>query len=345
MRRILALCCALALAAAVLPAMAASGTPSLKSYKKALQYVKENRPEELDLGDVRLKPRELLAILREMPEGAALHFVTSWAGTRFSDTSTEVNLNKSSQAISAEDMEALLILAPGLRLIRSEKLRGVSNEKVIPLIEKYPEVEFVWMIRLGKNHYLPSNATAFSTYNRPDGGYRLKSDEMEPIRYCAGLKALDLGHSELTDLSFLRYFPDLELLILAQNEITDITPIGELKHLQYLEIFGNRISDISPLANCTELLDLNISNNPLSDISPLEGLAKLERLWAHILPNVPAERMEQFKADHPDVLVRYQGIHATPSPWRQHERFKHYQWCFKNKTWVPFDEPLPTRKN
>jgi hypothetical protein len=36
---------------------------------------------------------------------------------------------------------------------------------------------------------------------------------------------------------------------------------------------------------------------------------------------------------------------ATVDGWRsENPHYKHYIWCFKNKQWIPFNEPLPTEK-
>ena len=348
MRHTKAILCTICLLLAALllasaPALAETKIP--KNYKKALQYARENQPMEMDMGEVRLKPRELLAIRNALPEGAVFRFTTAWGGTKLSWDATEVNLNKAGNGLAAEDLAAMMELVPTLRKVDTSKLRNVSNEKIIPLLEKYPEVEFIWLIRLGKNHYLPSNASAYSTMNRNTGGYRIKTEEMEPIKYAKNLKALDLGHNDLDGLEWLRWFPDMEMLILAINKLEDedLVYIGELKHLQYLEIFLNGITDITPLKNCTELLDLNISQTKVNDLSVLYDMPSLERLWANATP-LTEEQREEFRQKRPDVEVRFYANDSTRFGWRTHERFKHYIWCLRNYTWVPFNEPLPTKK-
>ena len=163
------------------------------------------------------------------------------------------------------------------------------------------------------------------------------------LKYVPGLKALDLGHSEVTSLDFLQYCPDLELLILGDNQgVTDLTPIGNLKHLQYLEMFMVGAEDISPLANCTELLDLNMSTcYKIKDLSPLDGLEKLERFWGNSMKGLSEEEKNRFIAAHPDTECMFEKTHATAGTWRKHERYDHYIWCLGVGIWIPFDEPLP----
>ena len=201
------------------------------------------------------------------------------------------------------------------------------------------------MVCLKGRYRLPSNCTAYSTLNGPDEPEKLRSGNLEALQYVHGLKALDLGHNDITDLDWLQYCPDLELLILSDNKkIKDITPIGELKHLQYLEIFSTDTVDISPLANCTELIDLNLSAmKSVTDLSPLDGLTKLERFWGTRMYGLSEEEKERFAAAHPGVQISFNAKHQTSDGWREHERYDHYCWCLKHQTWIPFGEPLPEK--
>lgn len=327
----------------VLPA--AADTINLKGYSKILAYVKENQPAELDIGSVRIKPTELLSVLEAMPEGGILHFTTVWGGIKFSDTSEEIDLRKISTGVSAESLEAIVRLCPNVKKIDNTGKYAPTNDVMIPMTEKYPDIEFGWLIHLGGGHYCPSTATAYSTLKIPGKGYDIKSSDLYALKYAENLRALDLGHHKITDLSFLNDFPDLELLIVACNSITDITPIGNLKKLQYLEIFQNSgIVDLSPLASCTELIDLNISGTAVTDLSPLDGLSKLDRFWANVCKQLPDDEKARFCELHPNCTTDFKGSHSTPNGWRQnHPRYKHYLWCFRNKTWIPFDQELPKK--
>ena len=77
-RRLVCLTAALLLVCGICAAAMADGTPNLKTYKKAMDYVKKNQPMSLNLDKVRFTPKELLAIKQAMPEGAELHFSTNW---------------------------------------------------------------------------------------------------------------------------------------------------------------------------------------------------------------------------------------------------------------------------
>ncbi len=113
------------------------------------------------------------------------------------------------------------------------------------LIAAYPTVKFVWLIRVG-GWEMRTDVKAFSKGNRKtfDGGKyvggktNFTSADLEPLKYCTDLIALDLGHgSRITDLSILQYLPKLRFLIVAMNKITSIEDLKYCPDLEYLEIF------------------------------------------------------------------------------------------------------------
>ena len=326
----------------VLCAAAQADTLSPAGLNETLKYLKKNQPSDLTIESGRFKPRELIQVRDALPEGAEFHFNVTWGGVPFSDTAEELDLTGMKGAVTKADLEAVISLCPGIRYINNSAKRYPSNDEMIELIEKYPDVKFDWIVSFGKGHYCATNATTFSTMNPPSSGKELTSQKLELLKYVPHLKALDLGHNKVTTLDFLQYVPELELLIIGQNEVKDITPIGQLKNLQYAELFTNPFTDLSPLANCTELLDLNITNCRAPDLSPLDGLQKLQRLWANMIKGLTDEEKERFKSVHPNCQVDFQPSHAaTVDGWRKHIRYKHYIWCFKNHKWYSFDEEIP----
>ena len=126
---------------------------------------------------------------------------------------------------------------------------------------------------------------------------------MEALKYVHGLKALDLGHNDITTLDWLHYCPDLELLILSDNwKIKDMTEIGALTHLQYLE-----------------------------------------RFWGTRMYSLSEEEKERFIRVHDGVQISFNAKHQTSDGWREHERYVHYCWCLKHQEWIPFSEPIPEK--
>jgi len=326
------------------PAVCAAGGEQVKlnTADKALAYIEQNHPSELDLGSVKMSPKDLWTIRQSMPENAVLHFSTQWGGTTISDTDVEVNLNNTKSGVSAETLTKLIELLPDVRKIDVSSHRQLSNDIMIPLVEKYPQVQFVWYVLLNRRHSLISDNSAYSSFNEPMEQAKLTSAQLETLKYVPGIKALDLGHNKITSLDFLLHFPDTEFLILGDNQIDNIEVLGTLKHLKYLEMFSVPITDISPLANCTELLDLNLSYcSGVTDLSPLFGLTSLERFWGVGMKGIPEEQKTQFIDSHPQTKVVFNGGHATSDGWRNHDRFQHYRWCLHAHIWIPFDQPLP----
>ena len=339
---------ALLLASALLLTAAEAEPVSFKNIKDALNYLKTNQPEEVTMEPGKYKPLDLLSVKNAMPEGSVLHFSTTWGNASFTDESETVDLTQRKGGVSGEDLEAIVRLCPKVKCIDNSTHTSPSNKVMIPLVEKYPDIEFGWKVSLGKGYYVSTMATAYSSFNSAKSGMdkKLTTDKMELFKYCPKLKALDLGHHAIGSLDFLKYLPDLELLIIGQNYVKDITPIGQLKHLQYAELFLNAFTDVSPLANCTELLDLNLTATSITDLSALDNVTTLERLVVNMCKYLPQEAVDHFKELHPTCEVDYKPSHSatnTEKPWRKHPRYKHYIWCLKHGTWIPFNEEIPAK--
>lgn len=312
---------------------------TFKNYNEVIKYVKDEQPKDLKLEDVKFTIPQLIEIKNNMPEGAHLSFNTKIGQAEISDQDTEIDLNKATGKLTAADLEGLIKLVPGVKKINVLKHRELGKEKMIPLVDKYPEIEFIWLIKLGERYTLSSAATVFSTMNSAYESKGLTSEQLAPIRYAKHLKALDIGHNRVDDLSVLKELPELRLLILADNQIKDLSPITACPNLQYLEIFSCGIEDISPLENCKELIDLNISNNKISDLKPLDKCDKLERLWASQNPISP-EEMQRFTEKHPGCEAMFTNQHPTSDGWRYHWRYKQYTDMFRKHEWREFVPPV-----
>ena len=210
------------------------------------------------------------------------------------------------------------------------------------LSERYPQVEFGWTMYVG-DHLVRTDVTAFSTQHTYQSKFHT-SKTFSVLKYCHNLVALDIGHNEVSDLSFLEDLPQLKVLILAANNITDITPLAKLENLEYLELFLNHISDLTPLEGLTHLRDLNLCYNSITDWSPLENMPWLERLWlnysgkyARIDP-VPAEVIAQLKEKLPNTEINTTAAHSTADGWRSHARSTLVGDMFRKGIYVPFED-------
>jgi hypothetical protein len=167
---------------------------------------------------------------------------------------------------------------------------------------------------------------------------------MSIVKYCKNLYALDLGHNEFDDLSFLYDMPQLRVLIIAAGDAKDITPIGSLKHLEYLEIFHNNIEDISCLKEMPYLMDLNVVNNLIDDIGPVKELKSLKRLWIYNYSRrkqaeVDEKTLAELQKALPGCYI--DGIStSTAGGWREHPHYDVIYRMFRTHVYEPFaDSP------
>lgn len=200
---------------------------------------------------------------------------------------------------------------------------NLSNEELANLREEFPNIKIVWRVHLGK-WSLKTDCISFSVLITRFDYKRMTSKDIQVLKYCTDLQALDLGHQSITDISVIGdYLPNLRLLILADNQISDITPIRKLKHLHYLELFMNNIKDISPLVSCTEMVDLNLAHiGPLRDFSPIinNKFPLLERLCIQNSGGT-SKYYNSIKNTYPNVKIVHTGYGSTHSGWRTHPRY------------------------
>ena len=212
----------------------------------------------------------------------------------------------------------------------------ISRENMDMLFYRYPQIDFGWTIRFYE-HTVRTDQTAFSTLHgqSPDPPHTEK--EFSLLKYCRHLKALDIGHNWVQDISFLREMPQLEVLIIAINQIQDISPLADLHNLVYLEMFSNKVKDISPLQGLTNLRDANLSNNPITDLTPLMSMTWLDRLWLGKFMRYPEEQEKQIRQALPDTEF-FWDWGPTAGTWREHPHYFELYEFFRTNVYVPFRE-------
>lgn len=338
---LLVVVCALMIAVPAFPEENSLSQKDMANYKKVLEWASSTQPSWLDLGDTNFTLAQLVKIKDAMPEGSAFTWTAHLGKLAISSADTVVDLDSGAGQVTAETIRQLLRLLPQVEEIDAFKHTNLSNADMTALVDANPSVKFGWCIHIKDCYPLRSDATAFSTMKKSRNN-RLRDKDVEVLKYVPGLKAIDLGHNLISDLSFLLNFPELRILIIADNSVTDISPLHELKELEYLEIFHNEITDLSPLTGLDNLLDLNVCGNRLSDISPVEQLPALERFWC-INTKVSEESQRQFNAARPDVLTCWMSVRGsgyyTSDGWRTHWRYKQYVPMFKNREYTPFQKP------
>ena len=274
--------------------------------------------ESVNLHDTGMQREQLLKLKTAYPE-LIVKAEVELAGEVFSTEAQELDLNSRIIPDYEQFFETLVLFD---HLTKVEMCDcGLSNEQLGALRDAYPDTKFVWRIYLGK-WSLRTDAVAFSVLIMQYDYTRMTSKDIEVLKYCTDLQALDLGHQAITDISVIgEYLTDLRILIVADNKITDLSPLANLPHLHYLEFFMNQVKDLTPLAQCRELVDLNISYNPgLSDITPLLDLPVLERLWMVAVPVSDAD-VALLQKTYPDTVISTWGDGSTDQGWRTHARY------------------------
>ena len=274
--------------------------------------------ESVNLHDTGMQRERLLELKTAYPE-LIVKADVELAGEIFSTEAQELDLNSRIIPDYEQFFETLVLFD---HLEKAEMCDcGLSNEQLGALRDAYPDTKFVWRIYLGR-WSLRTDAVAFSVLIVRFDYTRMTSKDIEVLKYCTDLQALDLGHQAITDISVIgEYLTDLRILIVADNRITDLSPLANLPHLHYLELFMNQVRDLTPLAQCRELVDLNISYNPgLSDITPLLDLPVLERLWM-VSVAVSQEDTDLLRETYPNTIISTWGDGSTDQGWRTHPRY------------------------
>ena len=260
------------------------------------------------------------------------------------------------QVQSISDFIAFLRKFPNLKKV-DMFATTVDAVRVRRLEAAFPDVEFGWTLKMMYYHIIRSDAEAYSTLHGKHPKH--KSREFALIKYCTKLKALDLGHNNLTDISFLLNMPHLRVLILGDNNnLKNIEVVGKLEELEYLELFSCGITDISPLVNLKNLQDLNLANNQVKDWRPLKEMKQLKRLWISGMRRENMERYELSAAERkeleealPDTRIEYLG-QPTDNGWREDpvtgELDPHYEVVYRmfntGSVYIPFEDsadPVP----
>ena len=204
------------------------------SLKEAINAAKENNPE------------------------VEINCIVDIYGVEY-DSSSDILILNDKKIKSLDNVHLAIELFPSIKTIEMCNC-GVSNQKMQELRDTYPHIKFVWTVKV-LSYQLRTDIQVFSTlasdFSRPGN-----SKNLSPLfKYCTELRALDLGHMAITDLSEMRNLKKLHTLILADNRVSDVSPLADLKELVYIEIFFNRLTDVSPFLELPKLEDLNICYN------------------------------------------------------------------------------------
>ena len=196
---------------------------------------------------------------------------------------------------------------------------GWCAHRMEQLCNEYPDIKFVWMLHFGR-WSLRTDAVAFSALNS-NGEECYTQVHYAPIfKYCTDLRALDLGHSLITDISAISSLKKLRAVILTDNKIRNIDAFAELKDLEFIEMNAtNKVSSLEPLRNLDNLKYINLWGSVgIEDLSPLYHHEKLEIVIFE--RTVPKEERQRFIDSNPNcdayfTVDLHKGL-STNEAWR-----------------------------
>ena len=182
----------------------------------------------------------------------------------------------------------------------------------------HKDVHGYYLIRTDLQAYSTLHSTASSE------GLGLKDEDMYPmLKYCRHLKALDLGHNDLTDESIrlIGELKELEVLIIADNpRLVDASPLGNLSNLSFLEIFMcHNVEDFSFLNRLTNLDMLEACY--CDHLTSLDFLANMPNFKVGMFKStgLTPEEFNEWVPKLPEGawMVYWDGdIYSTGSGWR-----------------------------
>jgi hypothetical protein len=234
--------------------------------------------QEIDLSGCGLGLQQLLQLQEAYPN-VLIRSELTLHGQEVTTAAEEIDLS-GIRMENTDEIEMALKVMPNLKKVIMSDC-GFSNEQMDALNKRHENVLFVWTVKFDI-YELRTDAVGFCASDVPKLGYiapKLTSEDLQPLKYCTELVALDLGHMHYTDLSVLENMHKLEYLILVDAWYTDISVLAQMENLKYLELFKNKLDDLTPLLECKNLKHLNIGYTRGFDPEVLKQMTWLERLW------------------------------------------------------------------
>ncbi len=98
------------------------------------------------------------------------------------------------------------------------------------------------------------------------------------LRAAAPVVLLNLGNTQVSDITVLSGLRHLQLLDLTRTLVSDITVLSDLTQLQSLNLGNTQVSDITALSGLRQLQSLDLMSTSVFDITALSGLRQLQSL-------------------------------------------------------------------
>ena len=220
---------------------------------------------------------------------------------------------------------------------------GLSNLEMEKLMERYPDIKFVWYITFSR-YKVRTDAVAFSTLiAKHYEAENLNEYTLNRLfKYCTDLVSLDIGHCHCRNISALANMKNLRALIMTGNSVSDISPLAELSKLEFIEMNGNRVLSVAPLGGLKKLKMVNLYNSrSIKDLSPLYNHENLEMVIFD--KDVPKAEQQRFIESNPGCTTFFSVDsdrgRTTNAAWRNAELREKYKNSFRKwKNVIGFNE-------
>ena len=265
--------------------------------------------ETIDLNGRRMDLDDI-ARLRESFGGAAVLCSFDFLNRTISTAETELDFS----GIKRIDIAAFDKVTAAMPYLQKVVMCycGIPDETMDQLNHKYDGVRFVWTVYVTRYYQLRTDITYFCASDRPEANYvaiSLNDEEIQPLKYCTDLVALDLGHMHYHNIDFVKDMKKLKYLIVSCGYVNDISAVSELESLYYFEMAFSDVSDITPVLNCKNLRCLNINACHAYDREILAQMDYLEYLF-YTTDEMPSEDVEWIKNALPNTYCYvYDSIH------------------------------------
>lgn len=250
-------------------------------------------------GNAKLTMDDVLAIHAAYPD-VRISYALELFGQRVSTDAAELIYDH--VEIGDEGVAEIRKLLPVMYNLTYLKLDdcGTTDETMAQLREDFPHIEVHWRIFFSIFNVMTDN------YKLWAGG--LLNRDLGPLVHLRGIKYLDIGHHNITNIDFCANLPDLEVGIFAIGPLEDISGIKDCTKLEYLELLVNpRLDDedMQNLAGLVNLEHLNIGGcRKITNLSFTDNMTKLKRFHC-TMSNIPQEEIDRFIALHPDCEVNF----------------------------------------
>ena len=269
---------------------------------------------------------EALAKLRAALPECEMDWVYELNGVEYPGDTEELTVE------TLDGLEDALRYLPDIRFVDMLACE-VTTDDIDRCMEINPDADYLWWVKFGR-WVVRSDIQIFSSMRTTDNHYYTNEELYPLLHYCKKMRALDLGHNALTDLTDIGNMTDLQVLIIADNEyLTDLSPLKNLDKLYYLEMFlCINITDFSGLDGMVSMEDMNCRYcRYLDDPSFLANMPNLRMLYCANtglgLREIAPYRIEgcSYETASEDYSSVYHGWRATDRNIAIRHLFHHFE--------------------